>query len=129
MSEIEQYEQAGAGGCQWRPGEIPRTSNETRAVPGNQETPKSEYIFGNARPQAADRFSLLSSVYDQSSIEYIEQRGIKEGWSCLEVGGGGGSIATWLSSRAGATGRVLATDIDPRFLQALSFPNLEVRQH
>jgi len=24
---------------------------------------------------------------------------------------------------------VLATDIDPRFLQALSFPNLEVRQH
>jgi len=128
MSEIEQYEQTGAGACQWQPAEIPGTSKETR-VSDNQEIADSEYIFENARPQAASRFSLLSSLYDESSIDYIEQRGIKEGWSCLEVGGGGGSIAAFLSSRAGDAGRVLVTDIDPRFLQALSFPNLEVRQH
>ena len=27
------------------------------------------------------------------------------------------------------SGRVLATDIDPRFLHTLSFPNLEVRRN
>src|SRR5215472_15700218 len=31
--------------------------------------------------------------------------------------------------RVGVTGRVLATDIDPRFLETLSYPNLEVRRH
>lgn len=46
-----------------------------------------------------------------------------------EVGGGGGSVATWLARRVGAAGRVLATDLDPRFLEALKEPNLIVRRH
>ena len=51
------------------------------------------------------------------------------GWHCLEVGGGGGSIAAWLAARVGSAGRVLVTDIDPRFLESLQVPNLEVRRH
>src|SRR5215813_2214984 len=132
MSEIQQYEQTEAGACQWPRQENSRMSKEPTDVSGDQKIRtgiNGEYVFDNARPQAESRFSLLSSLYDERSIHYIEQRGIQEGWSCLEVGAGGGSIAAWLSSRAGATGRVLATDIDPRLLQALTFPNLEVRQH
>ena len=35
----------------------------------------------------------------------------------------------WLSRRVGGTGRVLATDLDTRFLAGLKRGNLEVRQH
>jgi SAM-dependent methyltransferase len=45
------------------------------------------------------------------------------------VGGGSGSIATWLADRVGPEGHVLTTDIDPRFLESLNLPNLEVRRH
>src|SRR5262249_1431069 len=55
--------------------------------------------------------------------------GIEKGWHCLEVGGGGGSIASWMCERVGGKGRVLATDIEPRFLRTLCFNNLEVRRH
>jgi SAM-dependent methyltransferase len=105
---------------------------ETSEVSNNQKTRagiNSEYVFNNALPEAESRFGLLSKLFDERTIHYIEQRGIRAGWSCLEVGGGGGSIAAFLCSRAGDAGRVLATDIDPRFLQGLTFPNLEVRQH
>jgi SAM-dependent methyltransferase len=45
------------------------------------------------------------------------------------VGAGGGSIAEWLCRCVGPTGRVVATDIDTRFLEVLQMPNLEVRRH
>jgi len=88
-----------------------------------------EYVFDNAGEIAGARYRELSRVYDESTIRHIEQLGIDGGWSCLEVGGGGGSIASWLCARVGVTGRVFATDLDPRFLQLLSYKNLEVCQH
>jgi len=55
--------------------------------------------------------------------------GIQPGWRCLEVGAGQGSIVRWLAAQVGPQGRVVATDINPRFLTALQLPNVEVRQH
>ena len=52
-----------------------------------------------------------------------------EGWSCLEVGAGGGSMAEWLCARVGPTGSVTATDLDTRFLDALELDNLTVLAH
>lgn len=94
-----------------------------------ETTPAAEYVFDNAGKAAEARYRELSRLYDENTIRHIEQRGIDRGWSCLEVGGGGGSIASWLCARVGVTGRVLATDLDPTFLQSLSYENLEVRQH
>ena len=51
------------------------------------------------------------------------------GWQCLEIGGGLGTITRWLSDRVGPEGRVLATDIDTRFLEALQLANVEVERH
>lgn len=42
-------------------------------------------------------------------------------------GGGGGTVASWLAERVGPSGRVVATDLDTRFLKQLGFDNLEVR--
>jgi SAM-dependent methyltransferase len=93
------------------------------------ETVQVQYAFDNTGKMAEARYNQLARLYDTNTIHYIEQRGIDRGWACLEVGGGGGSIASWLCARVGVTGRVLATDLDPRFLQSLSYKNLEVRRH
>src|SRR5262245_1930125 len=78
---------------------------------------------------AATRFATLSAVFDRATRRYLLDRGLAAGWHCLEVGGGAGSIAHWLSEHVGAAGRVLVTDIDTRFLEALKSPNLEVLRH
>jgi ubiquinone/menaquinone biosynthesis C-methylase UbiE len=88
----------------------------------------TEYLFDNIGERAETGFLTLSELYDAHTIHQLKERGIEEGWSCLEVGGGG-SITSWLCARVGVTGRVLATDIEPRFLQALRLPNLEVWRH
>src|SRR5262249_59444910 len=89
----------------------------------------SGYVFGNEGKEAPTRFAALSALFDPGTKQHIEARGLRRGWRCLEVGGGGGTIAAWLASRVGPDGRVLATDIDPRFLQSLGIPNLEGRRH
>ena len=57
------------------------------------------YIFDNAAvAPSSQRFSSLESLYDERSVRYLERTGIEAGWRCLEVGGGGGSIANWLAT-------------------------------
>jgi SAM-dependent methyltransferase len=87
------------------------------------------YVFDNAAEHAGARLRALSEMFDPSTIRHLSERGVDHGWSCLEVGGGNGSIATWLSGRVGSTGRVLVTDIDTRFLQTVKLPNVEIRRH
>ncbi|HEX3967134.1 MAG TPA: methyltransferase domain-containing protein [Edaphobacter sp.] len=89
----------------------------------------SNYALDNAAREASPRFAALAAMFDPGTIRHLEQRGVTSGWNCLEVGGGGGSIAAWLAARVGPAGRVLATDIDPRFLQSSQTANLEVRRH
>jgi len=91
--------------------------------------PVVDYVFDNTGQLAQRRYRELSALYDAQTVRHLEQRGIAKGWSCLEIGGGGGSIAAWLSAAVGDNGRVLATDLDPRFLHALSLKNLEVQCH
>ena len=64
------------------------------------------YVFDNAAEQTAARFVALARLFDEGTIRHIEARGIRHGWHCLEIGGGGGSIAAWLAQRVGPEGRV-----------------------
>jgi ubiquinone/menaquinone biosynthesis C-methylase UbiE len=95
----------------------------------NQSVSKSSYLLDNAARQTPDRFDALSALFDRGSIQYLEDRGVGSGWNCLEVGGGGGSMAAWLAARVGPTGHVLVTDLNPCFLGHLKSSNLEVRRH
>src|SRR5215469_14703965 len=87
------------------------------------------YLLPNGGPEAPTRFAALSELFDEVTIHHLEKCGVRYGWSCLEVGGGSGSIARWLADHVGPTGRVLATDIDTRFLETPGSRNLEVRRH
>jgi SAM-dependent methyltransferase len=71
----------------------------------------------------------LEKIFDPTTIRHLEMIQSLEGLSCLEVGAGAGSVAQWLAARIGHTGKVVATDIDVRFLRQISVPNLEIRQH
>jgi SAM-dependent methyltransferase len=87
------------------------------------------YSLDNAWRQAQERLVALEALADPVSIPHLEALGVGAGWRCLEVAAGAGSIAAWLCRRVGSSGSVLATDLDPRFLDELQQPNLEVRQH
>jgi SAM-dependent methyltransferase len=76
-----------------------------------------------------ERLSLLEQMADPLSQRYMTALGIQQGWRCLEVGAGHGSIVRWLAEQVGPQGRVVATDINPRFLTEIELPNVEVRQH
>jgi SAM-dependent methyltransferase len=90
----------------------------------------SGYLFDNEALEAEDRFSALASLFDPVSFRHLDRLGVAEGWRCLEVGAGGGSVTSWLATRVGESGHVLATDIDVRWLeQRPQAPNVEVRRH
>jgi SAM-dependent methyltransferase len=88
-----------------------------------------DYVFDNAAVQAGARFSALAEIFDPGTIRHLNERGVGRGWHCLEVGGGSGSVARWLSEQVGSIGSVLVTDIDTRFLETMTLPNVEVRRH
>jgi SAM-dependent methyltransferase len=90
---------------------------------------EQSYAFANALELQRERLRMLEELLDAGTIRHLEARGVRPGWRCLEVGAGGGSIASWLSDRVGAEGAVVATDLDTTHLRDLSHPNLEVRVH
>src|SRR5262245_7484517 len=87
------------------------------------------YLFTHEDKAERERLAAIEAGLDPFTRECLEQIGVGAGWRCLEVGAGGGSIAEWLGRRVGPQGRVVATDLQTKFLEALDAPNLEVRQH
>jgi len=91
---------------------------------------EQRYFASNEKDEVElSRIRLLQESYDPITIRHLESIRVSEGWHCLEVGAGAGSVAQWLATRVGPTGKVVATDIDLRFLRQVSLPNLEIRQH
>jgi SAM-dependent methyltransferase len=73
------------------------------------------YVHDNDHPRSADQHRWLAQAYDPASTAHLADSGITAGWQCLEIGAGGGSIATWL---AGRVARVVATDLKPHQIPA-----------
>jgi SAM-dependent methyltransferase len=93
----------------------------------------TRYLFDNSHAaQAERRFDALAQIFDPATFRALDRCGISAGWRCLEVGAGGGSVARWMAARVGHDGRVVATDIDPRFTETTSATygvTLEVIRH
>jgi SAM-dependent methyltransferase len=69
----------------------------------------------------------MSRLLDPMHRRHIEQLGVGPGATALEVGCGNGSISAWLAERVGASGRVVAVDLDLSLVDVAA-PNLELRQ-
>lgn len=89
----------------------------------------SSYVFDQTWKREHARLRALEDLFDGASIRHLAERGAGAGWRCLEVGCGAGGVARWLAERVGASGRVLATDLDLRFLADHGRGNLEVQRH
>ncbi len=90
------------------------------------------YLLDNANAKAGTRMDVLARMFDAPTQRVLERVGVGAGWHCLEVGGGGGSVARWLAARVGASGRVLCTDINTRIIEGSrggQAQNLEVAVH
>lgn len=85
-----------------------------------------DYVFDNAWTEERRRIASIEAVFDPGTKRVLESAGADDGRRVLEVGAGGGSIARWLAERGC---KVLATDLDTRFLDEIDHPNLEVHRH
>ncbi|MGH8884322.1 MAG: class I SAM-dependent methyltransferase [Egibacteraceae bacterium] len=92
-------------------------------------TRATRYFSDHQLPGERRRLALMEQCYDPGTIRRLTAIGVTHGWSCLEVGAGGGSIARWLAQRVGQSGRVVATDLDTRFFENATAANLEVWRH
>jgi ubiquinone/menaquinone biosynthesis C-methylase UbiE len=92
----------------------------------------STYLLDNASDKAGRRMDVLARLFDATTRRVLEGIGIAVGWRCLEIGGGGGSVARWMAERVGPKGHVLCTDLDTRIIEesrASAPANLEVIRH
>ena len=86
------------------------------------------YIFDDASMSEYQRLDLMSKILDPWTRGYLTTLGVGEGWHCLELGGGNGSIAEWLCARVSPSGSVTAIDINPVLLELIPAQNLTVQQ-
>ena len=84
---------------------------------------------GQTDEAVLQRLQLLEGVLDPITIRHLDAVGVAKGWTCLEIGAGAGSVAQWLAARVAPGGKVVATDIETRFLDELAGPGFEVRRH
>ena len=79
---------------------------------------QTDYLLDSAAAQTGQRFCGLEATFDSATCRYLAASGVGPGWSCWEIGAGGGSIARWLAERVAPGGSVLATDLELRWMPA-----------
>jgi SAM-dependent methyltransferase len=87
-----------------------------------------EYVYDQDWKDERERLAGMERLWDPGTRELLEGLGVGEGWRCLEVGAGGGSVSEWLADRVGPSGHVVAADVSLRFLTAIERDNLEARE-
>ena len=88
---------------------------------------ESAYIFQRGDDQRElERLRVIEQVFDPASRKRLLDSGLQSGWYCLEVGPGAGSMMNWMGEVVSSTGRVVAVDLDPKFLREVNRPNVSV---
>lgn len=104
-----------------------RDQNETNNEGNNTFNPAYRLAAQGRQEREDERLHLIEEIFDPTSRQ--RRNFIQPGWRCLEIGAGRGSMAAWMAQQVGATGQVVATDVDTTYLQRLSIPNLQVHRH
>ena len=62
-----------------------------------------------------ERLHIQGAAMAPDTERMLELIGVREGWSCLDIGCGPGGITDQLSRRVGSTGRVVGLDMNAAF--------------
>ncbi|MGZ4524963.1 MAG: class I SAM-dependent methyltransferase [Mycobacterium sp.] len=93
------------------------------------DTRRADYFWSDHEADdELTRLRLIEQFNDPSTFRHLDAIGVAEGWRCLEVGAGAGSVVRWLSQRVGPSGHVVAADLDVRFLGDIDTQNVLVRR-
>ena len=84
------------------------------------------YLLDAAWHAARERLDSITRLSDPATIALCQELGATDGWQCLDVGAGTGSLAQALSALVAPTGSVTALDADTRFLEPLASAHLVV---
>ena len=89
------------------------------------------YAYDHAWADERVRLAGLETALDPGTREHFLRLGLAPGSRCLDVGGGGGSVAFWLAEQVVPGGSVLVTDLETDFLESEAdrHSGLEVLQH
>ena len=90
---------------------------------------ETKYVLAARGREPAEhaRLDLLQQIFDPTTERRLDLA--QPGWRCLETGAGRGSIARFLSGKAGTTGEVIAADIDLNPSAGVVLPNGKFVQH
>ena len=88
----------------------------------------ASYAYDQEWQAERERLAGIERLWDPGTRAILGRLGVAEGWRCLEVGAGGGSMSEWLADQVGDSGHVVAADVYSKFLEAIDRPNLAVRQ-
>jgi SAM-dependent methyltransferase len=92
---------------------------------------RDRYLLSNDAPEAMDRFTAFTTLFDPATFRHLDGLGLAPGWRCWEVGAGGTSVVDHLSRRVGPTGQVLATDVNLSWAagSGAGASNVEILEH
>src|SRR5580704_16809319 len=90
---------------------------------------ESKYVLAAKGRESEEhaRLDLLQQIFDPTTEKRLEL--VQPGWRCLEAGAGRGSIARYLSGKVGASGEVIAADIDLNPSEGITLPNGKFIKH
>ena len=92
-------------------------------------TSVATYLFEHSWTREMERLTGLERWADDESFRHLDAL-VEEGWRCLDVGGGAGSVTRHLAKRVGPTGSVVAADLETGLLEKLvDEPNVEILRH
>ena len=79
---------------------------QARALDGLQGVGDAGRPAGDLGPVAEAELpaDLMSKILDPWTRRYLAGLGVGQGWRCLELGGGNGSITEWLCAAVGPSG-------------------------
>ena len=92
----------------------------------SKEIEPKEFELTETELQELARLQAIERVFDPASRRRIQATGISPNWQCLEVGAGAGSIARWMADIVGDDGKVVAVDLNTRFVAKIEQANIEV---
>lgn len=70
-----------------------------------------------SRDGEIERLRVQAAAMAPDTERMLDLIGVREGWSCLDIGCGPGGITGLLSKRVGTAGRIVGLDMNPGFLE------------